>query len=341
MAKPKKTPSTEVIIQPPDRPALVEEFAKYLVATRDASPHTLEAYLNDLDQFWAYLAPKAIPLEKADHLTIRGFIATLHASTKATTRARKLSSVRAFYAFLYKKGLVTQNPGRLVMAPKKPKQLPKVVPIDDLLALLAAPDPSTPIGARDRAVLEVLYGGGLRVSELCGMDLDDWDTSANTVRVLGKGRKERIVPLGTKAKAALLAYLEQRGLLLDGERLASADVARAVFLNTQHGRLSPRSVRTLIDKHVLQCALSRHVHPHALRHSFATHLLDNGADLRSIQEMLGHASLSTTQRYTDVSWSRLQEVYDESHPRARAEDVDTPKSRLSPRLLRGPVKPMS
>ena len=323
-----KAPKTAATAAP--RPALFDEFATYLVTTRDASPNTLEAYLTDLDQFWAYLAPRSIALEKVDHLAIRGFLATLHESTKATTRARKLSSLRAFYAFLYRRGLVAQNPGRLVMAPKKPKQLPKVVPLDDVLALLAAPDTSTTIGARDRAVLEVLYGGGLRVSELCGMDLGDWDPSANTVRVLGKGQKERIVPLGTKAKEALLGYLAVRGeLLLDGD-------TRAVFINTRGGRLLPRSVRQLIDKHVLACALSRHVHPHALRHSFATHLLDGGADLRSIQEMLGHASLSTTQRYTEVSWSRLQEVYDESHPRAHAEDVAAEhEGRLSPLLLRG------
>ena len=315
------------------RPQLFDDFAQYLLVTRDASPNTLEAYLTDLDQFWAYLAPRGIALQQADHLAIRGFIASIHASTKATTRARKLSSLRAFYAFLYRRGLVSQNPGRLVMAPKKPKQLPKVVPFDDLLTLLKTPDPSTPIGARDRAVLEVLYGGGLRVSELCGMDLGDWDASANTVRVLGKGQKERIVPIGSQAKAALLDYLRLRGDLLKGEATS------ALFLNTRGERLMPRSVRDLIDKRVLECALSRHIHPHALRHSFATHLLDGGADLRSIQEMLGHASLSTTQRYTEVSFSRLQEVYDESHPRARADNVERP--RLSPLLLRtGPaVKP--
>lgn len=315
------------------RPQLFDDFAQYLLVTRDASPNTLEAYLTDLDQFWAYLAPRGIALQQADHLAIRGFIASIHASTKATTRARKLSSLRAFYAFLYRRGLVSQNPGRLVMAPKKPKQLPKVVPFDDLLTLLKTPDPSTPIGARDRAVLEVLYGGGLRVSELCGMDLGDWDASANTVRVLGKGQKERIVPIGSQAKAALLDYLRLRGDLLKGEATS------ALFLNTRGERLMPRSVRDLIDKRVLECALSRHIHPHALRHSFATHLLDGGADLRSIQEMLGHASLSTTQRYTEVSFSRLQEVYDESHPRARAENVE--RTRLSPLLLRtGPaVKP--
>jgi integrase/recombinase XerC len=294
-----------------DRPALVDEFAGYLSATRDASPHTLKAYLSDLDQFCAFLATRKIALEQADHLAIRAFLATLHQGNKATTRARKLAAIRALYAFLYKRGVVKQNPGRLVMAPKKPKSLPKVVPVDDLLALLAAPGDDAR-GRRDRAILEVLWGGGVRVSELVGLDVDDWDRHGNLVRVLGKGSKERIVPLGGKARQALDEYLARR------EELGPAADEQALFLNYLGGRLSTRSVARLIDEHVLACALKRHVHPHALRHSFATHLLDGGADLRAIQEMLGHASLSTTQRYTEVSWDRLQAVYDKAHPRALA-----------------------
>ncbi|MBI5549162.1 MAG: tyrosine recombinase XerC [Deltaproteobacteria bacterium] len=304
------------------RPVAVEEFAQYLRATRDASENTLKSYLCDLDQFCEFLDGKKIKLESADHLAIRAFLATLHADTKATTRARKLSAIRALYAFLFKRGKVKQNPGRLVMSPKKPKSLPKVVPVDDLLALLATPGDDAR-GRRDRAILEVLYGGGLRVSELVGLNVGDWDRHGNLVRVLGKGRKERIVPLGTKAREALDAYLGKREeLILAGG--APADEP-ALFLNYVGGRLSTRSVARMIDQQVLACALKRHVHPHALRHSFATHLLDGGADLRAIQEMLGHASLSTTQRYTEVSWDRLQAVYDKAHPRAvaagRAEDA--------------------
>ena len=302
-------------MEPMERPKLVEDFAEYLRATRDASPHTLKGYLSDLDQYCEYLEQKRIGIPEADHLAIRGFLATKHPTTKATTRARKLASIRAFYAFLYKKGLVVQNPGRLVMAPKKPKALPKVVPVDDVLALLETPVTDDALGLRDRAMLEVLYGGGVRVSELVGMSLDDWDPGQNVVRVLGKGRKERIVPLGSKARAALEAWLPRRIELLGG---SDPRVELAVFLNYAGGRLSTRSVARSIDKHVLACALKRHVHPHALRHSFATHLLDGGADLRVIQELLGHASLSTTQRYTDVSWDRLQAVYDQAHPRAKA-----------------------
>ena len=294
------------------RPPLVEDFARYLSATRDASPNTLKAYLTDLDQFCAFLDQKKVQLELADHLAIRAFLATLHADTRPSTRARKLAAIRALYGFLYKRGVVKQNPGRLVMAPKKPKSLPKVVPVDDVLALLEAPGEDAR-GRRDRAILEVLYGGGLRVGELVGLDLLDWDRSGNLVRVLGKGRKERIVPLGSKAKTALDAWLAERPKLLKH----GADEP-ALFLNYQGTRLSTRSVARMIDAHVLACALKRHVHPHALRHSFATHLLDGGADLRAIQEMLGHASLSTTQRYTDVSWDRLQAVYDHAHPRAVA-----------------------
>ncbi len=305
-----------------NRPALIEQFAEYLRATRDASPHTLKAYLGDLGQFCDYLEGRGLSLESADHLAVRGFLAAMHAQTRATTRARKLASIRALYGFLYKRRKVAQNPGRLVMSPKKPKALPKVVPVDDLLALLDAPSASDALGLRDRAVLEVLYGGGVRVSELCGLSAGDWDRQENVVRVMGKGRKERTVPLGRKARAALEAWLSRRA---DLSPIPGED---ALFLNRLGGRLGPRSVARLIDKHVLACALKRHVHPHALRHSFATHLLDGGADLRVIQELLGHASLSTTQRYTDVSWDRLQAVYDRAHPRARA-----PALRAEPRAV--------
>ncbi|MGI5864480.1 MAG: tyrosine recombinase XerC [Myxococcales bacterium] len=308
-------------MEPSERPQLVQDFAAYLEATRNASPHTLKNYLSDLDQYCEYLEQKKIALTAADHLAIRAFLATKHPTTKPTTRARKLASIRAFYRFLYKKGLIAQNPGRLVMAPKKPKSLPKVVPVDDVLALVETPDTDSALGARDRAILEVLYGGGVRVSELCGLDIDDWAPKDNVIRVLGKGRKERIVPLGRKARDALEVYLPRRLELL-GSNDPRAEPA--MFLNYVGGRLTTRSVARIIDKHVLACALKRHVHPHALRHSFATHLLDGGADLRAIQELLGHASLSTTQRYTEVSWDRLQAVYDKAHPRAKVTPTHVP-----------------
>ncbi len=308
-------------------PAEVERFVGELRATRDASPRTIEAYLRDLAQFASFAAEKRVGLLQSDHLLIRAWAASLFASTTASTRARKLASLRSFYAFAHRQGLVTANPARLVGLPKVPKQLPKVVPIDDLLALLTTPDPSTPRGARDRAILEVLYGGGLRVSELCALSELDWERGQNLVRVMGKGRKERLVPLGERARQALENWLARRSEFLAevsarrGRRGPTRPGARggegALFLDLRGQRLGRRSVATLIDEHAHACALARHVHPHALRHSFATHLLDGGADLRSIQEMMGHARLSTTQRYTDVSFAKLQEVYDSAHPHAR------------------------
>ncbi len=320
------------------RPELVERFAGYLTAMRDASVNTSDAYLNDLDQFCAFLDGRGVEILRATHLDIRAWLASLHSAAKAATRARKLSAVRSFYAFLCREGLLTRNPGRLVMSPKKPKQLPKVVPVAELTTLLDTIDASTPRGARDKAVIEILYGGGLRVSELSGLNLGDWNRGDNTVRVLGKGDKERVVPLGSRAREALDAYLPQR------DAFEGASETAAVFLNTRGGRLMPRSIRRILDQWTQEAALSRHIHPHALRHSFATHLLDGGADLRSIQEMLGHVSLSTTQRYVDVSWSRLQEVYDESHPRALAGSAEEEKrrrmaSRLSPSLIQRPAPP--
>ncbi|MFN7131930.1 MAG: tyrosine recombinase XerC, partial [Myxococcales bacterium] len=276
------------------RPPEVEAFAEYLALKKNASPHTLKGYLGDLDQYCAYLESRSITVTGADHLAIRGFLAGIHAKTAAATRERKLAAIRSFYAFLYKRGLVKQNPGRLVMSPKKPKSLPKVVPVDDVFALMETPSSRTVLGLRDRAILEALYGGGIRVSELVGLSLGDWDRGENVIRVMGKGRKERIVPLGSKARAAFEAYLVRRGELLVGDHPKKDE--KAFFLNFRGGRLTTRSVERSLEKHTLVCALNRRVHPHALRHSFATHLLAGGADLRMIQELLGHASLSTTQR---------------------------------------------
>jgi len=205
-------------------------------------------------------------------------------------------------------GRIATNPAQDVKSPKVARRLPKPVPVDEVFALLAQPDPKTVLGLRDRAILEFLYGAGLRVSELCGLSPADVDRTQRLVRVLGKGRKERLCPLHQTALQALEAYLSRR------EELPVA--ADALFLNYRGGRLSARSVARHLDRYVLQCALSRHVSPHALRHSFATHLLAGGMDIRSIQELLGHASLSTTQRYTAVSWELLQQTYDKAHPRA-------------------------
>ncbi len=293
-------------------PQPLQDFLQYMKVRRDASPLTIKSYRSDIEQFLEFLKKNSIDWEEVNHLHIRSFLAALE-KTKPATRARKLACLRAAYRYLHKHNRVKQNPGRLVMSPKKAKSLPKVVPIDDLLALLTTPDEQSVLGLRDRAILEVLYGGGLRVSELCALSIADWNSSQNLLRLLGKGRKERIVPLGRKAKHALHAYSLRREKLLSANNLQEP----ALFLNHRGGVLGVRSVRRIIDKHVQTCALQRHIHPHALRHSFATHLLDGGADIRIIQELLGHASLSTTQRYTDVSWDRLQAVYDHAHPRAQ------------------------
>jgi integrase/recombinase XerC len=202
----------------------------------------------------------------------------------------------------------------MVKSPKLPKTLPKPVPIDELLALLETPSQKTVLGLRDRAIFHVLYGGGLRVSELCGLSLDDVDPKAGLVRVMGKGSKERLCPLNPKALEALSLYGARRGELL--AKIRPGQDPDALFLNYRGGRLTARSIARHLDKHVVACALARKISPHALRHSFATHLLAGGADVRTIQELLGHASLSTTQKYTAVSFELLQQVYDKAHPRA-------------------------
>jgi len=310
--KPTAAPSEDDVLPKPLAPELVR-FKLHLEG-KGASPHTVRAYLIDLQQFEAYLAGQGLTLMEGSHATIRGFMSVLAVDKKATSRARKVASVRAFYRYLVRQKLLPASPAKSVKTPKLPKTLPKAVPVDELFALLTTPSAKSVLGLRDRAILEVLYGGGLRISELCGLDLGDLDRAGRVVRVLGKGQKERICPLNPKALAALESYLARRGELLASPHPGQAP--DAVFLNYRGGRLTPRSVARHLDAHVVACALARKVSPHALRHSFATHLLGGGADVRSIQELLGHASLSTTQRYTHVTFEQLQAVYDKAHPRA-------------------------
>lgn len=292
----------------------VDDFLRHLEVSRAASPHTIRAYAQDLKAFVAYLAPQQVALEKANHLHIRGFLGVQSVELAASSRARRLAGLKAFYRFLTRLKVIEVNPARRVKTPKLPQRLPRAVPVDEAFALMEAPDDEKLLGLRDMAMLEVLYGAGLRVSELCGLDLDSLDLRARTVRVLGKGNKERIVPLHEGAVDAVRAWLERRGELL--VKPAKKQDPRALFLNFRGGRLTTRSVERHLDKYVEQLALQRKMTPHALRHSFATHLLAGGADIRSIQELLGHASLSTTQRYTAVSFEQLQSVYDKAHPRA-------------------------
>ncbi len=289
----------------------LEAFLLHLRAERRYARRTLEAYEKDLRQYLSHLEARGVALCAAEPPDLRAFLASLHGERAPTTVARKLAAIRSMYRYFQRRGWVEANPGALVATPKRPKALPKVVPIDDLTALLETPSRESPFGRRDRAILEMLYGGGFRCSELCGLNLGDLDASARTARVRGKGNKERIVPLGRKAWEALDGYLQVRGAFLGGRR------NDALFLNRRGGRLSTRWVAKSLERYTRLCGLRRRVHPHALRHSFATHLLDNGADLRGIQELLGHSSISTTQRYTDVSVERLMAVYDQAHPRAR------------------------
>ena len=283
-------------------------YTAHLRAERHASPHTVRGYLADLRQFFAFVGlggPGAVRIE-----TIRHWLRTLDGRTDRNSIARKLAAVRGLFRFLVDTQRLAHDPSAVVATPKTARKLPAHLTLDDVDRLLATPRADRPLGLRDRAILELLYSSGLRVSELTGLDWEHLDADAGLVRVLGKGRKERVVPVGRPALRALEAY-----------RTAAAGAgwpaARgAVFRNARGGRLTPRSVGRLVDRHVLASGTTTKATPHALRHTFATHLLGAGADLRAIQELLGHASLSTTQRYTHVDLRRLMEAYDRAHPRA-------------------------
>ena len=331
--------------------AAIEKFLRYLRFERNASPHTVHSYQIDLRQFSSYLAPprgKRVALEDVDHQLIREFIGHLHdLHLEKTSIARKLAALRSFFKFCVREGLVEQNPARLVATPKLPKRVPSVLSaeeinafLDQLARLSSSAEPAEARGTaeksatkrprrqrpgaeedearlllrRDRAILEMLYASGLRVSELTGLNLADLDRNELMLRVRGKGRKERIVPYGSKAQAALEAYWPVRTELL--RRAGSRGDPEAVFLNHGGQRLGNRSVGRLVKKYVRLVNVNWDLHPHSLRHAFATHLLADGADLRAIQELLGHRSLSTTQKYTHASIRQLMEVYDKAHPRA-------------------------
>ncbi|HMC35234.1 MAG TPA: tyrosine recombinase XerC, partial [Myxococcales bacterium] len=259
-----------------------------------------------LRQLAAFLDERGISLDAATRDDLRAFLASRYSANTPATLARKQSSVRAFYEHRVRMGHIADNPARRLAFPKRRVSLPNVVSVDDCFAIVAAPSSRSGAGLRDRAAFELLYGAGLRVSELVGLNLDD--VAQDSLRVRGKGGRERIVPLLRKARGALDAYLARRAELRPS--------GTALFLNRRGTRLTVRSVARHLAKYALIAGARRHVHPHALRHSFATHLLDMGADLRGIQELLGHASLSTTQRYTHVSAERLLQAYEDAHPRA-------------------------
>ena len=290
----------------------IEAFDRHLGVERNLSEHTRRAYASDLRQLAAFLGPDATPV-RVEPADVRAFLADCHRRRSAATVGRKLAAVRSFFGHLVRTGACAADPSLGLPAPRAPRRLPRPLPVDDCQLLLeGGPDAPTP---RDAAVLEVLYGAGLRVAELCGLDVADADVARGELRVLGKGRRQRVVPLPAAARAALARYLaEARAGAGPGDPLF---VLKAPAPGRAARRLGPREVRRLLRRRALGAGVAGHVHPHRLRHSYATHLLDMGADLREIQELLGHRSLSTTQKYTAVSAARLLEVYDRAHPRAR------------------------
>ena len=311
----------------------LQSFLEYLRLNRNASPHTARAYKSDLSQFIIFLsrhrgrAPGDLRPADFDHRAVRGFMAELYQRGHArASAARKLAAIRAFARYLRRERWLNGDPGALVGTPKLERKIPVHLGIEEMERLLEGPDASRPLGRRDRAILELFYASGLRLSELVGLDLNDVSLSSRRVRVLGKGGKERIVPFNRTAADAIKAYLKDRDGLVKGQvsgptrRSVKGRVGREpaepLFVNWRGGRLSTRSVDRLVRRYVAACSTRVGVSPHALRHSFATHLLEGGADLRSIQELLGHARLSTTQRYTHVSVAQLLGLYSKTHPRA-------------------------
>ncbi len=282
----------------------IEAFIRYLDLEKGASSHTLRAYRKDLAEFSQSFT--GMP-DTVDVMDLRGFIAgQIQKGLNKTTVSRRLSSIRSFFRYLYREGHLKTNPAKLVSNPKMPKLLPRFLSVDDVFSLIEKPQGIGFIPARDRAILELLYASGLRVSELAGINTDDLSMKESLIKVRGKGKKERIVPVGSKAVDALKSYIIERMLRKSAER--------ALFLNRAGKRLTDRGVRRIVVKYARAMALHGHIGPHTLRHSFASHLLQGGADLRVIQELLGHASLSTTQKYTHLDIAHLMDVYDKAHP---------------------------
>jgi len=331
----------------------IRDFIDSLETERGYSAHTCRAYRRDLESFASYAHRYRSPTgadedvgiadgaesvaidagdgdaesgpsgtgdgdtvysfgaEDIDGLTIRGYLGFLHKKNARITVARKLSSLRSFFRYLMKRGVLLDNPAELVLTPKQKQTIPTYLSVDDMFRLLDTIETDTLLGLRNRAIFETLYSCGIRVSEIAALNVRDVDRGRSTVRVLGKGNKERIVPIGQTAIRAIEAYRDG----LSGEAKEGSDKQRALFLNRNGGRLTPRSMARILDRLAMKSGLPVPVSPHALRHTFATHMLDAGADLRVVQELLGHKSLSTTQKYTHVSIDRLMETYDKAHPR--------------------------
>ncbi len=332
---------------------LVGQFLDYLKLEKHFSDYTVKSYGADLVQFCQFLAGEIgqahanVPTGTVDHphldqrvlevqpLAVREFLAYLYAQnyTKSTT-ARKLATLRSFYKFLIRRGLVPVTPMLSIRTPKQEKRLPKCLDLEQVQRLLEAPGDGDILAARDKAMLEVLYSSGIRVSELVELESQDLDLQEGVLRVRGKGRKDRLTPIGSQAIGAVQRYFEMRNAdpKMQGPR------ASRVFLNKHGGSLSTRSVRRKLDKYLVAAGLDPGISPHTLRHSFATHLLNNGADLRSVQELLGHQSLSTTQIYTHLTTHRMKEVYDHAHPRADVDTIPHPAATAAPMRMLYPAK---
>jgi integrase/recombinase XerC len=312
--------------------AHLKAFLKFLALNRNASAHTVRAYESDVSQFLDHAAAGraagTLDLASLDRAALRAFLAELHRQGQSrATAARKLAGVRTFLRYLQREGAIEDDPSALVATPKREVRMPAHLSEGEMDALLAAPDGDTPLSRRDRTILELFYASGLRLSELAGLDVDDVNLSAKMVRVHGKGGKERIVPFNVSTAKAIREYLKDREAItsglqrrdgLDGREGRRQHPSSPLFVNYRGGRLTVRSIDRLVRRYVAATSARLGISPHALRHSFATHLLQRGADLRVIQELLGHARLSTTQRYTHVNAAQLLEVYRKSHPRAGA-----------------------
>lgn len=303
-------------------------FGAHIEIERNFSPHTKRSYLSDLRQFQDFLSENNISAKEdgddrvihIDQTTIRAFLAFLYRKKiKKVTISRKISSLRAFFKYLLREGRVKNNPAEMIQTPKVEKYLPTFLSVDEAFSLTGIEFKDDVFGLRDRATIELFYSSGIRVSELTGLNVDDIDWNSSLVKIRGKGKKERIIPVGEPALEALKSYVQKRDELL--KKNLTNDINTPLFLNKSGTRITTRSVGRLLDKYVSLSGINKKIGPHVLRHTFATHLMDGGADLRVIQELLGHESLSTTQKYTSTSVSRLMEVYDKAHPKAKRRNV--------------------
>jgi tyrosine recombinase XerC len=306
----------------------LRKFLDYLSLNRNASAHTVDAYASDIGQFLEFAAAHAgnatLTSDNLDIDLVRAFLAELHRQGQSRASAsRKLSALRTFMRYLKREGWIETDPASLAVSPKREQRVPAHLSVDEMSRLLEMPDTTAPLGRRDRAILELFYASGLRLSELVGLDLDDVNLNARMVRVMGKGSKERLVPFNETARGTIREWLKDRASLREVGSRPKAQSPRPkaqgepLFINARGSRLTGRSVQRLVARYVAGCSTRFGISPHALRHSFATHLLQRGADLRAIQELLGHVQLSTTQRYTHVNAAQLLEVYRKAHPRAK------------------------